>query len=168
MTESQPFVAYLEGLSQHRAAMAALRRGLGRPPATVSDMFRYVVPWVPEEASRRYENALYLIASLYAHHRASGGVGNMGDHFARARNPAAGDTAIERRFTAVLRSHPDDFPLYLRQAVSYLKSKEIAVNWHQLLRDVLAWSHPDHYVQKRWARGFWGSAARPDIASEDR
>ena len=124
------------------------RRGSGK-----RNVARKVLPFDQfGEASRRYENALYLIASLYAHHPASGGVGNMGDHFARARNPAAGDTAIERRFTAVLRSHPDDFPFYLRQAVSYLKSKEIAVNWHQLLRDMLAWSHPDHYVQKRWAR----------------
>lgn len=106
--------------------------------------------------------------SLFDHHTEAEGLALSPAEAARARNPAADDTAIERRFTAVLRSHPHDFPFYLRQAVSYLKSKEIAVNWHQLLRDILAWSHPDHYVQKRWAHGFWGSAARPDIASEER
>jgi hypothetical protein len=34
----------------------------------------------------------------------------------------------------------------------------VPVNWHQLFADVLAWNHPDGYVQKQWARAFW---ARP-------
>jgi len=32
----------------------------------------------------------------------------------------------------------------------------VFINWEQLRKDLLAWEHPDRYVQKSWARGFWG------------
>jgi CRISPR system Cascade subunit CasB len=157
MTEkTNPFVEYLETLREDRGALAALRRGLGQPPGTVADMYRYVVPFLPGDAPRRQEAAYYLIAALFGYHPAEGGTGNMGAHFARARDPQGDDTAIERRFTALLAAHPDDLPTYLRQAVSFLRSKEVPVNWHRLLADVLAWGHPDRYVQKQWATAFWG------------
>ena len=152
MTKTHPFITYLEGLRDDRGALAALRRGLGQPPGTVADMYRYVVPWLPDDS----EAAYYLIAALFAYHPDAGGTGNMGRHFARTRDPQGDNTAIERRFTALLAAHPDDLDFYLRQAVSFLKSKEVPVYWHQLLSDVLAWDHPDRYVQQQWARAFWG------------
>jgi CRISPR system Cascade subunit CasB len=153
-----PFINYLESKRDDRGALAALRRGLGQPPGTVPDMYRYVVPWLPAEAPPWREDAYYLIAALFAYHPKQGGRGNMGDHFAAARDPGADHTAIERRFTALLAAHPDDLGDYLRQAVSFLKSEEVPVNWNRLLPDVMAWGHPDQYVQRRWARGFWGRA----------
>lgn len=154
-----PFVTYLESKRGDRGALAALRRGLGRPPGTVADMYRYVVPWLPDDAPPWREDAYYLIAALFAYHSQEGGRGNMGDHFANARDPGADNIAIERRFTALVAAHPDDLDSYLRQAVSFLKAKDIPVNWHQLLSDVMAWGHPERYVQQRWARAFWGRAA---------
>jgi len=32
------------------------------------------------------------------------------------------------------------------------------VNWHRLFGDLLSWTHPSGYVQKEWARAFWGRA----------
>jgi CRISPR system Cascade subunit CasB len=160
MTQTRPFITYLESLRDDRAALAALRRGLGQPAGSVPDMYRYVVPWLPAEAPARLEDATYMVAALFAYHPAAGGTGNMGDHFAHTRDPQGDNTAIERRFIALLAAHPDDLGFYLRQAVSFLRSKEVPVNWHQLLSDVLAWSHPDRYVQKRWARAFWGRSAQ--------
>ena len=156
MTKTHPFVSYLEGLRDDRAALAAMRRGLGRPPGTVADMYRYVVPWLAADAPIWLERAYYTVAALFAYHPAPGSTGNMGDHFARARDPRGDDTAIERRFTALLAAHPDDVDSYLRQAVSLLKSKEVPIEWHQLLSDLLGWGHPDRYVQRQWARAFWG------------
>jgi len=153
-----PFVEYLERLRDDRGALAALRGGLGRPTGTVADMYRYVVPWLPDDTPPWREAAYYLIAALFAYHPDAGGIDNMGRHFARTRDPQGDNTAIERRFTALLAAHPDDLDFYLRQAVSFLKSKEVPVNWHQLLSDVLAWGHPERYVQRQWARAFWGRA----------
>jgi CRISPR system Cascade subunit CasB len=156
MTKIHPFITHLESLRDDRAALAALRRGLGQPPGTVASMHRYVVYWLPPDEPW-LERAYYLVAALFAYHPAEGGKGNMGNHFARTRDPQGDNTAIERRFTALLAAHPDDLDFYLRQAISFIKSKdEVPINWHQLLSDVLAWSHPDRYVQKDWARAFWG------------
>lgn len=168
MTQTHPFITYLESLREDRAALAALRRGLGQPPGTVPDMYRYVVPWLPADAPSWREDATYTVAALFAYHPAAGGSGNMGDHFARARDPQGDHTAIERRFTALLAAHPDDLPFYLRQAVSFLRSKEVPVNWHRLLSDLLAWGHPERrpQVQKRWASAFWGRPAQESIEAQ--
>jgi CRISPR system Cascade subunit CasB len=162
-----PFVEYLESLRDDRAALAALRRGLGQPPGTVADMYRYVVPWLSDDAPPWREAAYYLIAALFAYHPDAGGTGNMGRHFARARDPQRDNTAIERRFTALLAAHPDDLDFYLRQAVGFLKSKEVPVNWHQLLSDLLGWGHPDRYVQQQWARAFWGRPTKEAQITEE-
>lgn len=156
MTKTHPFITYLEGLRDDRGALAALRRGLGHPPGTAASMYRYVVPRLPDDASPWREDAYYLVAALFAYHPMEGGKGNLGKHFADARDPQGDDTAIERRFTVLLAAHSDDLPFYLRQAISFLKSKDVPVNWHRLLSDVLAWGHPDRYVQQQWARAFWG------------
>jgi CRISPR system Cascade subunit CasB len=146
----------LETLRDDRGALAALRRGLGQPPGTMADMYRYVVPWLPADAGPRREAAHYLVAALLAYHPAEGGEGNMGSHFARCREPGGDDTALERRFTALLAAHVDDLPTYLRQAISFLRSKEVPVNWQQLFSDLQCWHYENRSVQKDWARAFWG------------
>jgi CRISPR type I-E-associated protein CasB/Cse2 len=125
-------------------------------------MYRYVIPWLPQNPSPRKEGAYYLVAALFAYHPKYTLHGNMGAHLAQTRGPEGGDEALERRFTALLAAHPEDLPVYLRQAVSYLKSKdEIPVNWSQLLRDLQSWAHPDRFVQKRWAGEFWRRSNPP-------
>lgn len=162
------FVTYLVTLAEDRGALAALRRGLGQPPGSVPEMFRYVVPRLPQDAypGSWTERTYYLIASLYALHPESRAEGNLGDHFAANLDPNPDhNTAIERRFVALLTAHPDDLHVYLRQAISFLRSKEEngRVNWHQLMWDVLQLGQPDTaaFVQKRWANAFWrrGAAA---------
>ena len=159
MTEQviHPFIACLQGLAekQERGALATLRRGLGRPPGAAAEMFRYVEPFLPQTRSHAQETAFYLIAALFALHPKSTNVGNMGAHLTQARTDG-GDDALERRFTTLLAAHPDDLPDYLRQTISYLKSKEIPVNWNQLFWDLQNWDDEDHRVQKKWAGAFWG------------
>lgn len=145
---------------QERGALASLRRGLGQPPGTVADMYRYVEPFLGEQGSgaRFKESAFYLVAALFALHSKSTDEGNMGDHMARTRTDSGAD-ALERRFTALLAAHPDDLPEYLRQSISFLKSKDVPVNWNQLLWDLQNWEKrddPKYSVQKKWARSFWG------------
>ena len=157
MNNSHPFITYLEGMRENRAALAVLRRSLGQPPGDAPETFRYVVPWLPAGAPRWREEAYFLVAALFASHPAASGSGNLGDSFVQVKRKQKDQTAIERRFSALLAAHPDDLPFYLRQAISFLRSEETPVNWHQLLSDVLAWGHPDGYVQKQWARSFWGA-----------
>ena len=162
MSNENHFITYLESLAKadDRGALAALRRGLGQPPGTVPDMFPYVVQRLPNNAypGSWTEKTYYLIASLYALYPESTAEGNLGTHFARTlQHDAEKDKAVERRFTALLTAHSQDLPVYLRQAVSFLRSKEKPINWHQLMWDTLAWNNPDKAprIQKRWATQFW-------------
>lgn len=166
MIRDDPFISYLETLREDRAALAALRRGLGQPPGTAVEQFPYVVPWLPSQSSRSLEESYFLVASLFAYHPAPGGTGDMGSHMAQACQAGEDATATERRFTALLAAHPDDLPFYLRQAVSFLRSREVPINWHQLIYDVRGWGHPDRYVQRRWARSFWAAATTDQTTEE--
>jgi CRISPR system Cascade subunit CasB len=161
MTEqtTHPFINRLQELAekQERGALAALRRGLGQPPGTVVEMYRYVEPFLPQARSRAQEAAYYLVAALFALHPKSTGAGNFGTHMAQTRSES-GEDALERRFTVLLSAHPDDLPDRMRHSVSFLKSKEIPVNWNQLFWDMQNWDDEDRRVQKKWASAFWGRA----------
>ena len=167
------FIEQLEKLkkAKNRAALAALRRGLGQPPGQVPEMHPYVVRFLPPDARPNSwtERSYYLVASLYGLHPEMANEGNLGNHFARTLDPNPElNQAVERRFTALLTAHAEDLDFYLRQAISFLKSKEVEVNWHQLMFDVLDWGNPykQPQVQKRWARQFWRGPDK-EVGAED-
>lgn len=161
-----PFVSYLERLRgrDDRAALAALRRGVGKPPGTVIEMYPYVVPWLGKERSKWDEDIHYIVASLFALHSDPGGKGNMGYVFKRIRANSDSES-IEGRFKALLNSHGDELAHHLRHAVSLAKSKGVPIDWHQLYRDVHPWNSEDKWIQKRWAESFW--AGREQNESEE-
>ena len=161
--EAHPFVEYLETLVKRgdRGALAALRRGLGKLPGTAPEVFPYVVPWVPGNASRSREASYYFVASLFAlWHQGRAGPqtagGNLGWSFARLASQAgAAPQAVERRFVSLLRSRLEDLPEHLRHGVSLLRSHDVPVEWSQLLTDLWWWEDTEGGVQRRWAREFW-------------
>jgi CRISPR system Cascade subunit CasB len=161
------FVAYLKELAarEDRGALAALRRGLGRPPGTAAEMYPYLVPRLPEGWGWRQE-CYYVIAALFALHpdRPWPGQGNLGDTFRAmaqqdAARPGEIPEAVERRFVALLKCRRDDLFDHLRHAVGLARSKEAGVHWEQLMQDIRNWDREDRRVQRHWAQSFWGGAA---------
>jgi CRISPR type I-E-associated protein CasB/Cse2 len=55
----------------------------------------------------------------------------------------------------------------LRQMVKVLASKEIGVDWAQLLVDLPQWSHPEKRIQKAWARSFFSAPSSPNVGTPD-
>lgn len=175
MNSEERFISYLESLVQRqdRGALAHLRRGLGKPPGGAPEMLRYVVPYLPDLPSRRQEEAWYLVAALFAFwHQGKDALtpnppANLGASLARMVD-AHNEDSLDRRLTALLKSHPEDLPQHLRQVVGLLKSKDIPVDWRQLLKDLLNWDHPEFRVQRKWAQAFWGRrpAAAPAATLE--
>jgi CRISPR system Cascade subunit CasB len=186
--QDEAFIASLERLrdEENRGALAALRRGLGRPPGTMLSMAPYVEWLRPQPWERtRY----YLVAALFGNHpgprseRRAGrmptkdrpNIGGMMDEVVRAyeREGVNEDVArkrVEPRFVALLRAHPDDLPRQLMHAVSLAKSKDIAVDYRRLLWDLRYWTSEDRWVQLQWAASFWGGSAPPeprDVRAED-
>jgi len=165
------FITHLERLvrEKDRGALATLRRGLGKPPGTVREMDRYILHDLPADITETQENAYYLVGALFAYwHQGkdnfvANAPANLGESLrllvdrdsAETGNRENAEKRIERRLVALLNCHRDDLPDHLRHIIGLLKSKEIAVNWTQLLWDVQNWQWESREVQRKWARRFW-------------
>ncbi|MCL4554302.1 MAG: type I-E CRISPR-associated protein Cse2/CasB [Actinobacteria bacterium] len=176
------FIAWLEALvredtqdgarrPRERAVLAALRRGLGKPPGSVIEMYPYLMPFVgrrsPSEQgpdpSRRQLEQYSIVASLFASHPTAGGTGNMGTVMAAVREKTGSDS-VEKRFVALLNCHRDNLHDHLRHAVSLARANDVPINWPILLRDIRFWDPDDRSVQRRWAKEFW--SGRPENEEE--
>ena len=151
-------IRYLKNLEKppkDSAALANLRRGLGKPPKTAMEMFPYLGQFLSHETKHNYENAVFIVAALFAYYPdAPPNVGNLG---ASLRQLKGDSDSIEKRFVALLNAEAEDLPYYLRQIIGLLRAKEIAVNWEQLFKDVQNWNSDKRFVQRNWAERFWGN-----------
>ena len=177
LAKQHAFISHLEKLvsERDRGALAALRRGLGKPPGTAREMDHYVLSYLPQDTgllpaiSEAQENAYYLVSALFAYwHQGKDTVSkdapdNIGASLRLLVNHAVSEgdkrrdaeKRIEKRLVALLNSHRDDLPGHLRHTIGLLKSKDIQVNWMQLVWDVQNWQRESHDVQREWARKFW-------------
>ncbi len=172
-TAELDFAGYLKRLledtdrGEARAAMARMRRGLGKPLGMVHEMDRYVLPTLPENASLRQEEACYLVAAMFAYwHQGKDEVAasppppqNLGKSLRALVEQQADRTnvekSIEKRLNALLNAHRDDLSAHMRRIIGLLKAKDVAVNWPQLLHDINGWEWDSRTVQHEWAKGFW-------------
>ena len=156
------FVARLDNLvaDEDRGALAALRRGLGRPPGAAPEMYPIVERWLPADSDAGRDDPYYTVAALYAFHQAGRPAAaarppaNLGASFALLAQSTQSES-IEKRFVALLNCRRDDLHVHLRHAVGLLKSKDIPVDWAQLAADIRAWSWEKRPVQRAWAKAFW-------------
>jgi len=171
------FATWLADLVSDRGAMANLRRGLGKPPGSVHHMDRYVLKFLSGEAEENDYQPYYLIAALFAFwHQGKDKVTpssptdlgaslrSLVDKEAVLGNRDEVEKRIEKRLVALLNCHRDDLPDHLRHIVSLLKSKDVPINWAQLLHDIKGWDWESRSVQRGWARAFWIGTKQPDEA----
>ncbi len=153
------FIGKLESRREDRGALAALRRGLGKPPGTVAEMAPYIEP-----AFDRAPDEAYIVGSLFGlhpHHRRAEGYARRGfgaDLRPLRGSPGEEDPGVERRFTALLDAHREAVPEHLRHLITLLRSRkgEAPIDYLQLFLDLCDWHDAGRKVQKRWASGFWG------------
>lgn len=155
-----------------RAALAALRRGLGKKPGEAPEMFPVLLRLLPVGPMwRRHTACAYTIASLFAMHPESwDGPGNgrwsrnLGASLRQLQEgPESGGP--ERRVVSLLNSKDENLPEHLRGIVSLLRSRQVPVDWKQLAYDILQWTDPEREVQQRWATAFWGQPNAPSRGS---
>jgi len=158
------FIDYLKDFveSDNRAALATLRRGLGKDVATSTEMYQYIFPKL---RYARDEKSFFLLASLFGSYpKARNTDGNIGASLAKIKNESG---SIEKRFVALLNAREEVLHEHLRQIVALLKAKETPINWFELLRGIKFWSDPNRFIQKSWARSFWSSSTDEEIYFED-
>lgn len=160
---AQVFVASLYRLVERddRAALAALRRGLGKRPGEAAEMFPYVVPFCAQLSESR-QNDFFLVAALFAAHPGAPGTqgsqrSNLGASY-RTLAAKSESANVERRFVALLNASREDLDTHLRHAVSLLKAHDVTVDWAQLLRDLAGWNWESRAIQRRWSQAYWGAS----------
>ncbi|MDP8243567.1 MAG: type I-E CRISPR-associated protein Cse2/CasB [Candidatus Hinthialibacter antarcticus] len=166
---SHPFIDYLLSLKQqqNRGALAHLRRGLGKPPGTVADVYPYVGRFLGDKTTLRERDEIYLVASLFALHDEHQTIGNLGASFHSIWMDAEKSSSLEKRFVNLLNANREELPGRLRHAVSLLKSKGVGVDYAQLLDDLRWWDSDRRTVQEQWARSFWAYSKTEDQSNEN-
>ena len=145
------FCERLEGLDS--GEQARLKRNAGRSMSDSHQVLGLFFRVLPTNVPRFQEEDYFLLATLYA--LANGGAeGNLGDTLRKVRDPKYAQ-GLDRRVEFLLDADHDELPFRLRQAIRFVESQRGSVNWPQLLRDVLAWEHPERYVQENWARAYF-------------
>ena len=155
--DSIKFFAYLNRRADaDTSVIANLRRSLSSDPGNDTRVFYLVEPWLGD-ASLNRRRTIYLAAGLWAlaQRRTSG----AGLPVAQALQRISKIPSAELRFIRLLDADRDELQWRLRQAITVLNASGIAVDWPQLLDDLLWWDSPSRSVQTRWARQFWGATA---------
>jgi|YNPMSStandDraft_2_1061718.scaffolds.fasta_scaffold00230_12 CRISPR system Cascade subunit CasB len=157
------FVQALEELVERedRGALATLRRGLGKSPGTVVEIYPYVVPFLPADADDRRAWVYFTVAPLFAFHPLNWpsnerrGWTNFGASVAQlAQRLGERSAGLEARFLRLLAAEREELPLQLYRMLTLFKPHQVPVSWVDLLRDLDQWDHPERFVQQRWARAF--------------
>lgn len=166
------FISQLEELVRTggRGSLAVLRRNAGRSLAESRGAVALFYRMLPMRLGPR-EEIYFLVATLFPWNDLPSLGGNLGHSMALLRSKT-GSEALDRRMTVLLDADFDDSPsgalqpgelgFRLRQTVKLLASHDIGVDWRRLLEDLLSWSHPERWVQKNWARAYFGRTAEDD------
>lgn len=165
----QHFIARLDDLVRRgdRARLASLRQLVTPADRWGPEVYATAYPLLPANLYPDEESRWLLVAGLYAlWHRGQGMPAkqtgkNFGDSmhgFAWSiSNGAEIAPSVERRFSVLLSSGDERLAHHLRQAVTQLSSSGTNIDFSCLLGDLRNWDHPDHFVQRHWARSFWAS-----------
>lgn len=153
-------IEFCERLAQLDAGeRARLKRNAGRTLAESHNVLGLFFRLLPPNVPRLQEETYFLVATLFPLAEGSG-EGNLGDALYKARDPKY-TQGLDRRVEILLDADREQLPFRLRQAIRFLEGKREgkrgAVNWPQLLQDLLAWDHPKRYVQERWARAYYAN-----------
>lgn len=172
-TISEQFAERLEGLVEQRRLgdLSILRRNAGRSIGESRGAIALFYRLLPARLGSR-EEIYFLVATLFPWNMRPAADGNFGTSMAQLRRKIDSES-IDRRMAILLDAdydtldgrnmRPGELGFRLRQAVKLLASHEIRVNWRRLLVDLLNWSHPERWVQKSWAREYFGVPTEPDM-----
>jgi CRISPR system Cascade subunit CasB len=163
-----------------------LRRGIGKKPGEMPEIFEITVGGLPEdlagtgENASRAENALHTALTLYALHRQGAGgtrhsdeAGSIGAAARRLVHANGGnENAIRRRFDTILTaSGPIELAHHARGLVQLMRASDspVYLNWAQFALDMYHFqidSRRDN-VRLKWGREFYRDTQAADADTAD-
>lgn len=157
---------FLESLHRHirddNAAKAILKRALSGEERHIRSTYYIVLSLIP--GINWYQEIWILVACLSVYYpqpfdRES--QRNFG-YSCRGLANATTSEGADRRFRALLDTSLEDLRSPLTALVRQIKTKEVRIDYPQLLADLCQWNHPDQYIQDNWARTFWGAVSNDE------
>lgn len=151
----------LDNPKRFPAALSAVRRGAGRQPGTVPEMWQYHVHLDGDERDRR-TNAEHVALVLFGFHQQSSATkvhragARLGAALWRLRDQFSSDAVDARFFRAVTAADLDELATHLRGLVMQLRSLKPSVppiDYSQLVEDLTRWQDPAQVdrVRRKWA-----------------
>jgi len=151
---SPEIVSFCERLSRLDAGdRARLKRNAGQRLAEARGVTGLFYRLLPPGVGAGQEDMYFLVATLFPLAE-GGGRGDLGAALCRGRSEKHA-RGLDRRVEILLDADAAQLPFRLRRAVQLLASNRVGVNWPQLLADLLYWTHPERFVQRRWARSYF-------------
>ncbi len=160
-----------------RGELALLKRNAGNTLAESRNaigIFYRILP--PSKQNGPDEEIYFLVATLYGCNKSTG-TGDFGSVMRQVKGGASevSGTGIDRRMSILLDSEFDLLDGYrhgggemayrMRQYSLLAASKEIGIDWGQLLHDLCLWQQPGKQVRKQWARSYFGIQANRENQS---
>lgn len=156
--KAKTFLGNLERLDA--GDKAKLKRDAGKTIAEAQSigLFYRLLPY---GVSAAQEETYFLVATLYPLTE-GGGRGNLGTSLHRARDTdPKKNKGLDRRIEILLDADKTQLRFRLRQAIRFLKSERVSVNWQQLLEDLQKWNRPSRIAQKQWAHAYFALPEMP-------
>ena len=171
--------ARIMAIFHSKAALARLRRGIGKEIGEIPELLEFVIPsenlTTNAESERMAENALYTTFTLYAFHQqgciqcmSSGLEKNDSNTFGKAvRKLVNGDNeiAVTRRFNQVLTAKDvTELAVHARGLIGLLKRDGILLNYPSFAKD-LYWFQQENYrrnVLLNWGRDYYMNKRKDD------
>ena len=168
-------LAQLQSQSQNssfRSTLAHLRRGVGRAPGDVPELWGFFLDGMPKDwmGSRepsRAEWAIYTALTLFALHQQGRDPqaawmnqkgAFLGKSIAQLIEPGEEDSRVARRFYAlVTASSMEELAYHMRGLVQLLRSKDIPLDYPALAEDLYWYQNPNSVARIRlqWGREFY-------------
>ncbi|WP_026424909.1 type I-E CRISPR-associated protein Cse2/CasB [Actinokineospora inagensis] len=163
---------YLDDRAESVAALAKLRRGVGKPTGSVLDILDYTTheefirEWNRDEPSKA-EHAAHTAMTLYAVHQQSQRTGMHYPEWTLGRSIRElipkdailkADNAIVRRFARLGTADSyAELSHHLRGMVQLLRAERVRLDYGRLALDLLLWQLDDRapQVRQRWGRDFY-------------
>ena len=173
------------GIGGQKAALAELRRGVGKEPGEDPVLWGAFLLDLPEELygkdgkPSREEWAIYIALTLYALHQqgkdpTADSVSAEGEDLGKAVAGLAQDKEdrdrILRRFSSmVTAADMSGLSHHLRGLVQLMKAKGIRLDYPALAEDIYWWQVPSqkNRIKLKWGQGFYGAFRDPITLKED-
>jgi CRISPR system Cascade subunit CasB len=172
-----------------RAILAKLRRGLGKAPGDLPELWEFTLEGLPEELlSKGHEPtkgewAVHIALSLFAFHQQGKDIKSSSMHkvdkgerhsigAASRRLSSRSDKdsdAIRRRFNILATSNSlEELSHHLRAMIGLLKANDIALDYVQLASDLYRFQNPNmrSALRLRWGQDFYAFGAAEEEKTE--